>query len=421
VHEVAYGRLEKEQRLVWHRVLAEREASRAFHSEAAVKLLRDLRPHDPELSRLASFAASALLEEGTLALRQRDVPAAIGLLARSLNLVPDEAVTAIRLSDALLLSGETQAALEVVSGNESGACLAQRGLIAVRLGEAAADHLDLDPADGLARCRWEQVRMLTHLAEGRFGAAEEAVAAALGHARGIGDVYEEERLVVAECEVRQWSPTPMAAKLAGCRALAKRFASDRFLLVPVLVAQSRCLAFMGDRDGARMALAEAGAAVEQLRLTMGRVLIAQACGLARSIEGEHAEAEWHFRRAATALDDAGHRRTALTMHVLAARERLRQDPSADAGLPALLERLDEMDLQGRLLCLSARPSSVEEVLALLETTDDPCLRGEVYFDLARAHRALGDEAAAMSCADAALACYTAAGASRPMWTVQRWK
>lgn len=453
VHEVAYGRLEKEQRVSWHRRLAEHGFSPGFHLEAAARLLGGLRPDDEELPELARQAGVALLSEGTLALRQRDVPTAIGLLGRALALArtgPERcrSVAAVRLSDALMLSGDTRGALEVVeeaawAGPGSGPAPAlvrvQRHLLAARLGKVTAAEVEGlraavggEEADGSARCRFEQLRMLIHLDHGRFGAAEEAACAALGHARAVGDAYEEDRLLVALCEIRQWSPSPMAQKLAGCAELLERFAADRFLALPALAARARCLALTGDRAGARSALAEAETVVGQLRLTMGRVLVDQVAALAASLDGEHAEAERRFRGAADALEQAGYVPVALTMRVQAARECARRDRAQEAArrIEELLARRAEMDVRGRILCMSAvvlsgaaegRAEPMRaEVLRLLRDIDDPCLRGEVCFDLARAHRRLGEGADARAMAGLAADSYRAVGAVKPLGTVREW-
>lgn len=445
VHEVAYDRLDKERRCTWHRRLAEHSASPAFHFEAAVRLLRDLRPDDADLGQLSRQATAALLREGTAALRQRDLPTAIGLLDRAIRQPPTGAdplrsVAAIRLSDALMLSGDAQRALDVVTQAASDqSCLVQRQLLAVRLGklsdvdvETLRAELENDRDDRLSWCLFEQVRMLLHLAAGRFGAAERAARAALEHARNMGDAYEEDRLDAALCEVRQWSPTPLADKLATCAELAERFADDRFLLVPVLTARARCLALTGDSDGARAALAEASAAVEELRLTMGQILVSQAEGLVCSLDGAHAEAEQHFREAAHALERADHAPAALTMRVLAARELARRDPGGGAGdeIIELLARREQMDVRGRILCISAavllaaRDGDADpmlgEVLSLLADIDDPCLRGDVCFDLAQTHRYLGNHTDVQVMADAAIDSYAAVGAERPERTVRGW-
>lgn len=467
VHEVAYGRLRKEQRFTWHRQLGERGVSPAFHFEAATRLLTDLRPEDPHLPRLSRYAAEGLLREGTAALRQRDVPAAIDLLERTLRVPggPDRcrSVAAIRLSDALMLSGDIHRGMDVVTQAAGQRpydrfrrpCLVQRHLLAVRLGqlpegavESLLTELDDDRGDHLGWCRFEQLRMLLRLGAGRFGAAEQAALAALEHARAIGDGYEEDRLLVALCEIRQWSPTPVAQKLASCAELAQRFADDRYLLVPVLAAQARCLALTGDPAGARRALAEATAAVRQLRLTMGQVLIDQSAGLLCSLDGANVEAERHFRGAADALERAGHLPNALTLRVQAARERARHQPDGDAAaqIAVLLDRRAEMDVRGRILCMSAAvrltadgnlapgdlavgdlPAGgrspdrmLDDLLSRLGDTDDPCLRGEVYFDLAQARRRRGDHAGAQLLAGAAIDSYTSVGATKPESAVRAW-
>lgn len=452
VHEVAYGRLEKKRRYAWHRKLAEHGVSTAFHLEMAVGLLRDLRPYDDGLPDLARQAADALLEEGTAALRQRDLPASVGLLDRALALAPagpgpQRAVTAIRLSDALLLSGDARRALDVAAGvvldSPAGrarrSCLVQEQLAAARLGTISAasvaallQEMQTDSEDRVSWCRFEQLRMLVYLGTGHFGAAERAVSAALAHARSLNDTYEEDRLLAALCEVRQWSPAPVAEKLACCAELLERFASDRFLLVPVLASQARCLALSGRGAEARAALAEAGMAVEQLQLTMGQVLVDQASGLCCSLDGQRTEAEAHYRMAADALERAGNVPIALTMRVQAAREAswLRPARAVAAEVAALLARRDEMDLRGQLLCLAAsvRLAAVEgdaapvlgALPALAADTDDLCLRGDVYFELAQAHRHLGRHRAAEEMAGAAIASYAQVGATRPMELVRAW-
>ncbi|GAA2479772.1 adenylate/guanylate cyclase domain-containing protein [Winogradskya humida] len=428
VHEVAYGRLDKNQRLTWHRALAAGGVAAAFHLAAAVRLLAELRPHDAGLPALTREAADALLHEGTAALRQRDVPAAIELLGRAVELLPGSAVAAIRLSDALLLSGDLTRAVSVIAASfGSRACLAQRYLLDARRGIHTEVPRDLegDTSDRLAGCRFEQLRMLTHLACGRFGAAERAARAALGHAKELGDDYEQERLLVALCEIRQWSPVPLAERLAHCAELAGRFAADPFLLMPVLVARARSLALTGDSPGAHAALAEAGAIVTQLRLTMGEVLISQAAGLVTALDGDHRGARGHFQDAASALEKAGHAPTALTLRVQAARELITEDlPRATAEIGGLLERHQDMEVRGRLLALSTAArlgvAAPDALTSLLATTDDPCLRGDVYFDLARAHRTAGDDAAADRAVQAAIASYAGIGAEVPLRSVRAW-
>ena len=449
VHEVVYGRLDKGQRLGWHRRLAEQEASPAFHLESAVRLLRDLRPGDPELPELAARAAGALLAEGTYALRRRNVSAAVDLLKRARDVQPadgaQQAAVTVRLSDALLLAGDLDGARVAVAREVEGAAdprveiasRVHRALLAVRSGqvdEVAIDALtaDLrrDEADHLSWCRFHQLRALLHMADGRFGAAERSARLALRRAEDMCDEYEQDRLLVALCEVGQWSPTPIPEKLAFCGELAARFAGDRCLLVPVLVAQARFLALLGDVDEARAALAEARQTVTDLRLTMAEVLVDQGTGMVASLAGAQHEAERHFRSAARSLDLAGHRPAALALRALAVRERVRSRPDDEAAdeVRDLSRRTGEMDLRGRVVseavavrvAVEASTERTTAVLELLARTDDPCLRGDVLIDLAAGHRRRGDHARARATAREALDNFAAVGALSPMRRLREW-
>jgi class 3 adenylate cyclase/tetratricopeptide (TPR) repeat protein len=453
VHDVVYGRLDKRQRLEWHRELARQRVNRALHLEAAVRLLQVLAPDDPELPELARHATGALLSDGTQALRRRNLPAAIDLLRRAQQIPPgrDEvqhAVVAVRLSDALLFAGDLDGAREAVErvienapGSPAGAvCRVQRGLLAVRSGRddgasvvALAAELRRDEADQLSWCRFDQLRMLRFLARGRFRAAERSARAALRRAEDMNDGYERDRLLAALCEVGQWSPTPIPQKLVFCGELTARFAGDRCLLVPVLVAQARFLALAGELAAAAEALAQARQAVTDLRLTMAGVLVEQGSGAVASVAGEHEEAERHYRSAAQSLEEAGHRPAALAVRALAVRERVRWccDDRAVAETGALRRQVGAMDLRGRLVTAAAvvgvaaasgRPpdAAAGELLRLLARTDDPCLRGDVLADLALAHRRGGDAARARDLAAAAAESYTAVGASLPLRRIREW-
>jgi class 3 adenylate cyclase len=451
VHPVVYGRLDKRQRLSWHRRLAERGVDPPLHLDAAVRLLRDLRPADPELPDLAARTASALLAEGTLALRQRNLPAAVDLLRRAQELPLTDgdvqrAVAVTRLSDALFLAGDLVGARAVVEqamaetpGSRIGrVCQILRSVLAIRAGEPVEVSLtelvaavEQDENDHLSQSRLHQLHMLRHISDGRFRAAERSALSALLHAEAMSDRYECDRLRAAVCEVGQWSPTPIQAKLTFCAETAARFAGDRCLLVPVLVAQARLLALVGELAEATAALDEARQVVVDLRLTMAAALVDQGTGTVASLTGEHSKAEQHFRSAARALEAAGHRPAALTVWVLAVRERLRWcvDAQAMNEIRALSRQLDHMDLRGRVIGAATvaraasgpqAPVAAGEVLTLLERTDDACLRGDVLADLAVAHRRSGDDAVARTLAQAAADSYAAVGAVLPLRRVREW-
>lgn len=458
VHGVVYGRLSKRQRLAAHRELASQGVDPAFHLEAGVQLLLDLEPESPELRELGRAAAQALLREGTEALRRRDLPAAVGLLGRARDIArhgdaASQVVAAVRLSDALLLSGELSAALAAVpepTGDQEDEDAPypparllrtiQRHLLTLRAnqsGQVPLAQLEAElrelPPDPLAWCRFHQLQMLLHVAAGRFRQAEAAIGHALVQACRLADPYEEDRMLVARCEIGQWSPSPIVDKLAACRQLAERFAGDRYLLVPILAAQARFLAFTDDLAGARATLSEAGNAAEELRLTMGSVLVAQVAALTCSLAGAPEEAEQHYRAAVATLEIVGHRPAALTMRVLAAREALGTGrlSAVAAELQELARESDQLDVRGRALCRAsqARIAAVTggdvdgpaaDAVRIASATDDACLHGDVHTDLAQAYRDSGDAARAREAAQRATAAYATIGATGPMRRVAPW-
>ena len=203
--------------------------------------------------------------------------------------------------------------------------------------------------------------------------------------------------------------------------------------MPILVAQARFLALTGDLDSARAVLTEAKTASDELRLTMGGVLVAQVAALTHSLAGARQEAEEQYRHAVTTLDVAGHRPAALTMRVLAARERLgvRPAPEVAPELDELAGQLDQLDVRGRALCRASQArvaaatggevtGPAEEALRAASATDDACLRGDIHFDLARAYRDHGDLDRARAAAELAIAIYTTVGATAPMRKVSEW-
>lgn len=445
-HGVVYGRLDKRQRLAWHRRLAEQDVNPAVHLGAVVGLLRDLSPDDPQLAGYAAQAAGVLLAEGTLALRRRNLPTALDLLRRAQQLPTgdDDAhrrVATVRLSDALLLAGDLTGARAVVDGSRDRLHRVHRTLLAVRTGEPTGAtvaglvaELGRDEGDHLGWSRLKQVQMFLAAADGRFQDAERAALDALGHAEAMADDYESDRLRAAVCELAQWSPQPVRQRLAFVADVARRFADDRSLLAPVQVVQARLLALADEPDRAWTVLAAARRAVDDLRLTMTGILVEQGAGMIASAAGEHDRAERHLDAAARSLESTGHRPAALTLRALAVRERLRRHPGDDratAEARALSGHHDRMDLRGRILSAAnetlagARPGrrvddDVARIRALLARTDDACLRADVLTDLALAQRRCGDEAAARVLAGLAGDTYAGIGALLPLRRIRAW-
>ena len=90
IRDVAYAGITKEQRAdlherhgAWLEQRDEADELVGYHAEQAHRYRRELRPSDPELERLASWAGERLATAGIRAWKRADTPAAINLLGRA--------------------------------------------------------------------------------------------------------------------------------------------------------------------------------------------------------------------------------------------------------------------------------------------------------------------------------------------------
>lgn len=449
--ETVYTLTSKEARAGWHLQLADLfpTSSSGFalgevsqHLLAACRFTREVRPGNPLLDELTDRAAESLIRDGGQALHRRDLPAAIALLEHGRDILPpgrsEHRWLAVRISDAELARGESARAARALDraeellpgdGPTRLTCAIQREVLAFRSGVRAPllDPLREQLDDDLSRCRFHQLEALVHTGDGRFGAADRALREGLARARAMGDQYEEDRLLGGLCELVQWSPTPVREGLELCAGLLDRFASDRALLVPVLVTRARLLALGGDVDQARAALDTAGGYAGDLHLDLPAIAVTQVRGLVESLDGNHVGARTLFLQAAAALRAAGHGAPASTLEVYAARETLRQGDVRQAAaeltsgdgfraeLVAMVTAASIASLDG---ARAEALSGADQAVALLDSTDDPCLHGDVLFEAARIHRAAGS--AADGLARRALDAYLGKGASLSARKVHDW-
>ncbi|MFI6815702.1 AAA family ATPase [Nonomuraea sp. NPDC050328] len=453
--ETVYALTSKDLRADWHRTLAELSDAAfpgdvSHHLLTACRFTREVRPGDPLLPALTDRAAASLIADGGRALHRKDLPAAIALLEGGREVLPagrdEHRSLAVRISDAHLARGENaQAAAaldraeQLLPGDPRNAltCAIQREILALRSGDRAPlleplrVRLAADGDDELSWCRFHLLDALVHSEDGRFGAAEHALRAGLVRARAMGDRYEEDRLLGGLCELLQWSPTPVAEGLALCADLLARFASDRSLLVPVLVARARLLALSSDLDHAHQALDTAARCADELRLSLSTIAITQARGLVESLGGRHERARELFVRAGAALRAAGHEPPASTLAVYAARESLRlgevRQAEAELATPEAVPRqlrgeVTAAAVRARIASLDGdhrRALETAELLdALLAATDDPCLHGDALFEIAQIHHAAARDPAAA--ARRALDAYLSKGARLLVRRVRGW-
>ncbi|MFG1874916.1 AAA family ATPase [Sphaerisporangium sp. NPDC049003] len=466
--ETVYAMTSKESRADWHRRLADWFAEQAAdasddapfsgptsgdvsqHLLAACRLVREVRPGDPLLPELTDRAADSLIREGGQALHRRDLPAAIALLERGREMLPpgrdEHRWLAVRISDAELARGESLRAVAALDCAEKLlpddprnllSCAIQRGILALRSGaggpeiEPLRERLALDPQDELSWCRFHQLEAWIHIDAGRFGAADRAFRDGLHRAQAMGDRYEEDRLLGGLCELVQWSPTPVPEGLALCEDLLSRFAGDRALLVPALVTKARLLALRGDLGTARETLDTADRYVAELGLGLSAIAVVQVRGLVESLDGNHEVASGLFRHAAAVLRTAGHGAAAAALEVYAARETLWRGDVRQAALELARGEAGPRRLRAEVAAIVTRAAiasrdgahgeavrAAARATELLESTDDPCLRGDVLVEVAQIHRAAGRDPA--DAAQRARDAYLSKGASLLVRRVDDW-
>ena len=476
LRDTAYALSPKTRRERWHLFLADLCAAAqdrdgqgagqddrlalAYHVEAASLLRRELRPGDATLPALAGRAAQILITEGTRALHRKDLPGAAALLQRGRNLLPgdDPRQTPLMLyiCDSWLGMSNADRALAALATDDDSqlpadpgyglVCRIQRCIVSLRLGlttpaavaaqaSGIADELALDPADNRAWCRQLQLQAYLHLAGERTARAEAELRRALERARSMRDRYEEERLLGAICELAQWAPTPVATGLTLCAELSEQFASNRALLVPVLLTRARLAALGDDLADAQAALDTARAYTGDLHLDLADAAIMAVSGQVAALADDHGLAEVSYRRSQALLLEMGQAGEARTFEACAARELYEQGHAdqASQALGRLVSNPAPMDLRTQIIAqsLDARIASTlgqhqraldlaRGVAELARSTDDLCLRGDAYLDLAMVSHHAGEADQATMAARQAMDRYQAKGATRPAARVRRW-
>jgi|HubBroStandDraft_1064217.scaffolds.fasta_scaffold02618_4 class 3 adenylate cyclase len=473
MRDIAYQLSSKTRRERWHLLLADQLAhlaadsgnyslaedrmALACHVESASLLQRELRPGDAGLPRLAAQAAAILIGEGTTALRRRDLPSAAVLFDRGRALVPadDEQQVPLMLyiSDCWLrLSDATRAlAATAVRAESAGTGIIdfigqiQRCIVELRLGLSSCEEIAVradqlagalpghEPADR-AWCRLHQLRAYLQLAAEASAKAEAEFRLALDRTRSLQDSYETDQILGAICELAQWTPAPVGASLKLCAEMSERFATNRALLVPVLLTRARLAAVAGDLADARVALAAAKEYTTDLHLDVAEAMVMAASGLIESLSGDHRNAEASYRRGQALLLQMGRSSDAMMYEAYAARELFEQGnmPGAEQAADQLALGGAAMDLRtkvivsalaARIAAASGRSAQAVELAAdgaaLSEETDDLCLQGDCYTDLAIVAAAARQQAAAADAAATALDRYQAKGASMLAARAQR--
>jgi ATP/maltotriose-dependent transcriptional regulator MalT len=204
--------------------------------------------------------------------------------------------------------------------------------------------------------------------------------------------------------------------------------------VPVLLTRARLAAIAGQLDDARAALAAARDYTDDLHLDVAEVVISAVSGLVDALSGDHQRAQSSYRRSQALLLQMGRPLDALAYEAYAARQLFEQGSVIEADLAAhrLAQGAQVLDLRTRVMvsallgriavasgeCDTATSLAVAAT-ALSDQTDDLCLQGDSYTDLAIVAVQAGQPATAADAAATALRRYQAKGASMLAARAQR--
>jgi class 3 adenylate cyclase/tetratricopeptide (TPR) repeat protein len=452
IQDVTYAGMAKRLRARLHLRLADHLDTAAGlapevggHRERAVLLLAELGPLDPDTAELRDRTAAHLGAEGVRVMRRSDLQHAADLLERSLRLAgadrPGQLWYAEQLAEARLLLGDAGAAVGMLRAVVDAAAAAGdarvgghgRLLLALLepggagapggLGEGLAEQVlpvfeaagdDLGSARACLRLGQARQR------RGRYGAADDLLDRALGHAVAAG--AELERATALGAMAFSWwhGPEPVETAIARCEGLLDRYVSGRRAAWAAVACPLAVLrATGGDTDAADVLLAGAEQVIGELGHAYAAasvpVFAAHVAGLAgrwdraeRLLTGSRAE----YARLG---DHASHAAAGLDL----ARALLHLGRPADAAA-CLPEQPDgplsvatAAGIRARLLAAAGEHAAAAgwAVLAVAESrvTDSTPCQGAALLDHAHVLLAAGDRAGAARLAGAARDRFAAKG------------
>jgi class 3 adenylate cyclase len=445
IRDVTYASLPKAERARLHEQLADwldpgPDELVGFHLEQSVRSRRELDPADRHAARLAADAGGRLGAAGLRAWKRGDAPAAVNLLGRAADLLPERDSLRLELMCELGVAsrgagdlGRAEAVL-AEAAEAANAAGERRFELRARL-ELANVRLFSDPGG-----RADELLRAAHDAHAVFEAVGDNHALArawrlIAHVDGAmrcryaRSAEAAERALAAECKTG-WStaailgdlaaalfygPTPVPQALRRCNALLED--ADLGGKANVLPFLAGIEAYRERFEVARRLLDRA----ESLYAELGQSTFGVTACMARRAElelldGDPVAAEDALRRNHAVLEAMGDRASLATCAVALAEATLQSGRPDEADRwSRLAEELVSSDdvptrflsgaVRARLLALSGEAAAAEalarDAVALSETTDSVTQRANVLLALGEVLRASGrSEPAARSGRDA---------------------
>jgi class 3 adenylate cyclase/tetratricopeptide (TPR) repeat protein len=436
IRDAAYEAVPKALRAELHerhgRWLAERDGADVvigFHLEQAFRTRAELGPAD---AALAHEAGGLLAEAGDRADRRNDMPAAVMLIKRALDLIagdsPQRARMLAALGSALLRAGrleESSIALDEAIETARGAGDRRSELRAIV--ERQQVRSFTEPAgviDEIARVAAEVIPALEEIGDDfglakawrllsdadafacRWQARAEALERAVEHARRAPEAMAEASIYVGLlAEALHYGPTPAEEAIASCEGFLEEAGDDLALRAAIGATLGALLAMQGRFDEARAAYCESVELHERLGLGMRRIAFSISGAEIELLAGDAVASERELRFAYERLERMGERGTRVMVSAFLADALLAQGRDGEAGefaatAAALAEREDvaaqalQRTTRARVLLREGASAEAEllarEAVELAAPTDFLALQAEAALVLSEVLHTAGE-------------------------------
>ncbi len=340
IRDAAYERIPKQVRAELHerfgRWLGPRggdDAIVGYHFEQAVTYRAALGQRGEGVDDLRGTAGRLLTAAAQRAFALGDLPGAVSLAKRGLELLPraepDRPALLAQLGNALMKSGEfsrarvtldealDEARLAGDRASELRATIDAQFLRSftdptpaaaenARVAELLIPELELLGDElGLARAWW--LASESHVIASRWAARGEALERALVHARRAGARHDAGTITSLLAQALYHGPTPVPEAIARCELLLEEAGSDRALVAGLSSTLAGLRAMRGEFDAARRLYADARALYEELGLWFRRAARAFVGAQIELLAGDIDAAEGELRRAHETLVEMGDR------------------------------------------------------------------------------------------------------------------
>jgi class 3 adenylate cyclase/tetratricopeptide (TPR) repeat protein len=427
------------------------EAILGYHLEQAYKYLGELGPLDEAGAAIGRDGAKRLAAAGRRAFGRGDMHAAVGLLQRGANLLPQGDLTRAyllpELAEGFMQLGQfDQAGVALEEARETaqkqgeerlkasasliemfvrlyGGEAGDWGSQALELAQSVVPVLEKAGADNELAVAWRLVGFV-HGVAGQYGRADEANLKYLHHARSAGNDRLVARSARGVAIGALLGPTPVPEAIATCQQIVDAGNNDRQVQSVVLCVLAQLYAMQGDFVTARKLyqqgreiLSELGASVSAAATSIDLARVELLAGDLEAAE-RALQVDFDFL---TAMGENYLRSTLAAVFARVLRAAGRFDQSFEMTKVAEAAGADDdVETQTlwrsiRAVLLATRGETVEamrlsqEALAYAAKTDGPLLRAEAMMDYAEVLDLSGADADARGAAGEALALYRAKG------------